>query len=78
MKSFEDWKHLIKYVPKLCFLQDNKEVYLTTEASQHAIGAYLYQTIECPVALISHSLTPQQRQWPTLDREAYAIYFALT
>ena len=52
MKSFEDLKYSIKYVPKLFFLQDNKEVYLTTDASQHAIGAYLYQTIECPVALI--------------------------
>ena len=67
--------------PKLFFYEDNKPVYLHTDASNHGIGAYLFQLNndgqELPIAFMSKSLNERQSRWSTYEQEAYAIYEAL-
>ena len=67
--------------PKLFFYEGNKPVYLHTDASNHGIGAYLFQLgddrHELPIAFMSKSLNERQSRWSTYEQEAYAIYEAL-
>jgi len=54
---------------------------LHTDASGVAVGATLGQLdqndVEQPLALASHKLTGPQCAWSTVEREAYAIIWAL-
>jgi hypothetical protein len=54
---------------------------VTTDASNIAVGAILSQIqedgTERPVAFASQTLTKQQRKYSTIERETYAIIYAL-
>ena len=54
---------------------------LYTDASAEAVGACLAQNDsdgkENPIAFFSKKLTPTQRRWSTIEREAYAVLEAL-
>ena len=53
---------------------------LYTDASAYAVGAILAQdhdNLERPIHYVSKQLTPGQRKWSAIEREAYAIIFAL-
>ena len=54
---------------------------LFTDACDHAIGGILCQVddegIERVVQYISHQLNPVQRRWATIEKEAYAVVYAL-
>src|ERR1700733_11314301 len=54
---------------------------LYCDSSDFAVGAVLTQTddegIERPVSFISQKLTDTQRRWATVEKEAYAIIWAL-
>ena len=53
---------------------------LYTDASNHAVGAVLTQDFpEGPriIQYVSKHLSEGQRKWPTIEREAYAIIFAV-
>ena len=66
--------------PKLFFYDATKPVYLHTDASNHGIGAYLFQMDddkELPIAFMSKSLNDRQSRWSTFEQEAYAIFMAL-
>ena len=58
-----------------------KQFHMSTDASDEAIGACLSQKDEQgilrPIAFASAQLTPTQRNWATIEREAYAIIWAL-
>ena len=55
--------------------------HIATDASEEAVGACLSQLDERgilrPVAFASAQLTPTQKNWPTIEREAFAIIWAL-
>jgi hypothetical protein len=54
-------------------------LYLMTDA-HYGIGAYCYQLVdnnEQSVALVSKSLNDTQFKWSILQKEAYAIFYAL-
>ncbi|XP_042149179.1 uncharacterized protein LOC121837594 [Ixodes scapularis] len=57
------------------------EYILATDASQFAIGACLAQEDdngkERPIAFLSRKLTPAETRWATIEREAFAIIWAL-
>jgi hypothetical protein len=51
-----------------------------TDACDYGIGAYCYQLVdnnEQSVALVSKSLNDTQFKWSILQKEAYAIFYAL-
>jgi len=77
--AFQRVKDAINNCPTLYFINESMPVILLTDASDYAIGAYLYQydgTREYPIAFVSKSLTPQERRWATPDKEAFAIFFS--
>ena len=59
----------------------NRPYVLYTDVSGSAVGAVLVQRDDnnvCrPVQFISKTLNDTQRRWPTLEREAYAVVYAL-
>jgi transposase InsO family protein len=79
--SFEKLKELINQCPKLYYLNENYPIVLCTDASDYAIGAYLYQVDEeqkeRPIRFLSKTLCGAQLRWSTIEKEAYAIYIAL-
>ena len=54
---------------------------LYTDACNYAVGAILVQTdnngIERVIQYISHQLKGSQRKWATIEKEAYAVVYAL-
>ena len=79
--AFEQTKEAVINCPKLHFLLPGQPIFLHTDASDYGIGAYLFQLVndvEQPIAFLSRTLTKTERKWSTLEKEAYAIYFALT
>ncbi len=78
-KAFETIKDAINSCPKIFFMQDDAPIFLHTDASKYAIGAYLFQLInnkEIPIAFLSKTLNDSQLNWSTFEKEAYAIYYA--
>ena len=82
--SFAKTKEMINACPKLYFINYTAKIILCTDASDYAFGAYLFQmvtegtsTIEQPIRFMSKSFTGAQIRWSTIEKEAYAIYFAL-
>ena len=59
----------------------NKQFIIRTDASDVAVGGTVSQEddedIERPIAFASAKLSEVQRRWSTVEREAYAIIFAL-
>jgi transposase InsO family protein len=84
-KAYNNLKKSIENCPKLYFLEDktrSTEIFVETDASDYGIGAYLYQqrigeTVQRPVAFISKALSTTERRWSTIEKEQYAIYYAL-
>jgi hypothetical protein len=73
----------------LTYPDPNKKLRLYTDASEFAIGAVLVQVGEKdseylpgikeeePLYFLSHKLTKTQQRWSAIEREAYAIHYAL-
>jgi hypothetical protein len=56
------------------------QIHLKTDASDYGIGAYLYilrKKVEIPIRFLSRSLAKAQLNWSTLEKECYAIWYAL-
>lgn len=78
--AFETIKSLLAAIPKLRAPDLTKEFTLTTDASEKAVGACLSQCFEgenVPIAFFSRKLSPAQAKWSTIEREAFAIVWAL-
>ncbi|UYV75138.1 K02A2.6-like [Cordylochernes scorpioides] len=56
------------------YYDPNKDVVLSVDASQHAIGAVLLQE-DRPIAYASSALNDAQRHFPQIEKEALAIKF---
>ena len=83
LHAFEKIKILISRCPLLHFLDDVNPIRLYTDASDYGIGAALFQIVPSesgniwkPIAFISKSLTTSQLNWSTIQKEAYAIFYA--
>jgi hypothetical protein len=65
----------------LTFPDFKRPFQVTTDASATAIGAVLYQIqdngVERPIFFISRTLSKTERKWSTIEREAFAIVWAL-
>ena len=81
LKALNDIKEAIVNCPTLHWLTPGHPVFVHTDASDFGIGAYLHQIIdgkETPIAFISKTLNSTERKWSTIEKEAYAIFYALT
>ena len=79
-QAYENVKSKVANCPKLFFLNDKDPIYLNTDASNIGIGAYLYQVVEAkkfPIKFISKALSKTERRWDTVEKEAFAIFYAL-
>ena len=87
--AFDLLKELLTTAPVLTYPDPNKPYILYTDASDECIGACLTQicdnageklsTIPCekPIYYLSHKLTKSQVNWPVIEKEAFAIFYAL-
>ena len=72
--------------PKLSFIKKEYKIILYTDASDYAHGADLCQVIpsaegiaeyEEPICFLSGSFHGAQTRWSTIEKKAFAIYWAL-
>lgn len=78
--AFDSVKEALASIPGMTAPDPSKPFCLATDASETAIGACLSQRIgetERPVAFLSKKLSPSQQKWSTIEREAFAIVWAL-
>ncbi|XP_070391224.1 uncharacterized protein [Dermacentor albipictus] len=73
-------KNVLASLPQLVAPDHDNEFLLTTDASEIAVGACLSQLVEGeqkPVAFLSKKLTASQAKWSAIEREAFAVVWAL-
>ena len=78
--SFMLIKNLINNCPKLFYTDDELPIYLHTDASDYAVGAYLFQIKddkEIPIRFLSKTLSGAQLRWSTIEKECFAIFISL-
>ena len=80
-KAFEFLKESLSEIPFLAYPDIRKPFTMYTDASNLCIGACLTQLSdegeELPVYFISHKLSDTQTRWSTIEKEAYAIFYAV-
>ena len=85
--AFEFLKASLSVVPLLAYPDLSKPYVLYTDASDTCIGACLTQefenedgsgVVEKPLYFLSHKLSDTQTRWSTIEKEAFAIHFALS
>lgn len=80
-QAFQKAKCLLMEVPVMRAPDASQPFVLSTDESDRAIGACLAQRAgdgkEYPVAFLSKKLTDPQTRWAVIEREAYAIVWAL-
>jgi hypothetical protein len=86
LKAFEDLKKALATAAVLTTpVFDGKTPFvIQADSSAHSVGACLQclaqgqpDGSERPIAFASSKLTPAQRNWSTIEREGYAVIFAL-
>ena len=80
-QSFETIKEAIIHCPKLHWLVPGHPMFVNTDASNFGIGAYLYKIIggkETHISFIGKTLNFTERKWATIEKECFAIFYALT
>ena len=84
-RSFYELQTAVANCPQLYFHDEKSgdEIILETDASDYGIGAYLFQVRyvdgirwEYPISFISKSLNETERKWATIEKEAFAIFYA--
>lgn len=88
-QSFNTLKEQLIAIPLLAYPDLSRPMILYTDASDQCIGACLTQPCperdspipgvpeEVPIYFFSHKLSPTQQRWPVIEKEAYAIVYAL-
>ncbi|POM64506.1 Pol protein [Phytophthora palmivora] len=79
--AFERVKDLLQRSPVLQLPDFARRFFVTTDASDIAVGGVLSQVHdsagEHPVAFLSRKLSDTERRWPAHEKELYAIKFCL-
>lgn len=74
--AFNDLKKAITSPPVLAFPDFNETFVVHTDASNVAVGSVISQ-LDRPIQFASRTLNSAQRNYSTIERELYAIIFAL-
>jgi hypothetical protein len=79
--AFKNLKNALANYVKLHSPRYDREFILKTDSSDYAVGAVLAQLddegVECPIAFASAKLTDAQLNYPIIQKEAWALIFAL-
>ncbi|KAL5017694.1 hypothetical protein ScPMuIL_005222, partial [Solemya velum] len=75
-KAFTTLKKSLTESPVLAYFDSRKEVVIQVDSSQHGIGAVLLQEGR-PIEYASRSLTPAERKWAQIEKEALSVLFGL-
>jgi hypothetical protein len=78
--SFEALKQCLISAPILKLPEIGKSFALYTDSSDHTVGAVLCQFEDGtpkPIHYLSHKLSRTQQHWPVIEKEAFAIVYAL-
>lgn len=79
--AFDRLKVALTSTPVLAHPDVNRPYTLYTDASDAAVGAILVQVdkngTERVISYLSHKLSGAQLNWPTIEKEAYGIIYAL-
>lgn len=79
LESFKKLRAAISADSCLALPDFTKKFCVDVDASQHAVGAVLYQIgSRHPVAFASRKLSPSQQRYSTIDREFLALHWAVT
>jgi transposase InsO family protein len=80
--AFEKLKRALVSKRVMAYPDPHRPYKLYTDACNYAIGGILVQVdqngIERPIQYISHQLSSTQRKWATIEKEAYAVIYAIT
>ena len=80
-RTYERFKSNVENCTKLFFLDDHKSIFLNTDASNHGIGATLFQVDEVgkkiPIQFISKKLNSTELGWNIVEKEMYSIFYAM-
>lgn len=79
-EAFDDLKKKLISAPILIFPDFNRPFIVTTDASDYAVGCMLSQgevPHDKPIAFASKTLTSAQINYSTIEKELYAIMFAI-
>lgn len=77
--DFEALKKAVVNALTLFFPNFEVPWYLRTDASEHGVGAILYQVVDGvfqPIYILSHKFSEPATRWSTIQQEAFAIYYA--
>ena len=80
-KSFDLIKSVLSQAPTLSQADPDLPLMVATDASQHGVGAVLYQTDQGKnrfIAFASKALNPAQVNYPATRRELLAVIFAVS
>ena len=80
LKAFEEVKSRLSDTVGLNSPDFTLPFIIRTDSSDFAVGASISQTVggvEVPIAFASAKLSSTQQRWATIEREAYAIIYAL-
>lgn len=77
---FDECKRALMGSPMLSFYDPSKEISIVTDACEYGVGAVLNVVVdneERPIYMVSATLSPAERNYAQLHREALAIVFAV-
>ena len=74
--AFDTLKRNLSESPCLAYFDVSKEVVIQVDSSKHGIGAVLLQEGR-PVEYASRALTPSERNWAQIEKEALSVLFGL-
>ena len=74
--AFVALKSSLSESPCLAYFDASKEVVIQVDSSKHGIGAVLLQE-GCPIEYASRALTPSERNWAQIEKEALSVLYGL-
>ena len=74
--AFDTLKRNLSQSPCLAHFDVSKEVVIQVDRSKHGIGAVLLEEGR-PVEYASRALTPSERNWAQIGKEALSVLFGL-
>ena len=81
LRTYETFKSNVENCTKLFFVDEQKPVFLNTDASNHGIGASLFQVDDVnkkiPIQFISKKLNNTELGWNIVEKEMYSIFYAM-